>query len=420
MATRHSPHPQPHVLLVDDEPAVADSLARVLSAMGFRVTTCLCGEEALEVLRREHEDIDVLLTDLRMPRMDGLTLVRQANTIDADLPKVLLSGFGTREEIVEALRLGAHDFLAKPVSDRHRLSTVLMRAADLRRLRRENVRQRLALEQKTAELEATVRELSAANAVIRRHHEQLLQDLVTAARIQRQLLPAHPVPRAGFRFAARFLPSERVSGDFYQVLTIDPAHVLIFMSDVSGHGVSAAMITVFLSQALESAITALGAEGVAQPGLLMGWLNQHFLSLHEEQTMFVTAAAGHLDLVSGWLSLASAGHERPLLRRGLTGRVEPIEADGVGLGLLPDAVFTETLVDLTPGDRLLFYTDGLTETFSPQGEPFGDERLAEVFAAGPEDLEQAADHLLAAVKAHGAGQAQEDDICLLLIGRDRR
>jgi sigma-B regulation protein RsbU (phosphoserine phosphatase) len=413
----HSVSPQPHVLLVDDEKMVVDMLTQVLPTMGFRVTAADSAREALALLSRDSAQFDVLVTDLRMPGMDGLALIRRANAVDPDLPKIILTGYGTLEEVVEALRLGAHDFLTKPVTERHRLTTALIRAADLRRLRRENVRQREAIERKTSELQATVSELSAANATIRRHAEQLVQDLATAARIQRHLLPSKLPARSGFRFTARFEPSERVSGDYYQVITLDPGHLLTVMADVSGHGVSAAMLTVFLSQSIESALAELGPGAGSQPGQLLAWLNRHLSGLHDEQIMFITMACGHLDLVSGWLTLASAGHELPLLRRAVTGRVEPIEVGGVGLGLLPDPAYDEVLVDLAPGDRLLLYTDGLTEAMSPEGELFGDELLAKTLAEGPQDLEAAADLILSEVHRHTGRSQPEDDICLLLVQR---
>ncbi|MBN1477287.1 SpoIIE family protein phosphatase [Candidatus Sumerlaeota bacterium] len=404
-----------HILLVDDEDQVRDALSRLMRRSGLRVTSAASGEEALRLLAGD-EEYDVLLTDLVMPGMGGLDLIRESNALAPELIKVVLTGHGSRDDAVSALRLGAHDFLTKPILDTHRLSTTLARAAEIGRLRRENAQHREQLVQRARELERTVRELAEANTVIKRHSDQMEQDLVTAARIQRHLLPHHLPTTAGFRFAARFLPSERVSGDFYQVLALDPGHLLLLMADVAGHGVSAAMLTVFLSQSIEAAL-AESADLSGQPGALLAWLNQHLASLHSEQAPFITALCGHLDCISGWLALASAGHAPPLLHRSATGVADPVDIEGVGLGLLPDSTYDEVVIDMAPGDRLLMFTDGLLEATSPKGEMFGPKRLAAALAEAPEDIESAADHLCEQATGFAGERGLEDDLCLLLAQR---
>lgn len=405
------------VLLVDDDETVRDTFARLLQASNIEVQSVPGGRQALDLLDRD-PDFDVLMTDLKMPEMSGLTLIERANALVPEMAKILVTGFGTREDAVAALRLGVHDFISKPIDDHQRLTGAVLRAAEVTRLRRENTRQRQALEQKTEELEATVRELRHANRVIRRHTHQLERDLATAARIQRHLLPQTLPPAPGFTFAARFLPSERVSGDFYQVTPLDPGHVLLAVADVAGHGVPAAMLSVLLSQSIESALAeTLSAEG-ASPAAILEWLNRDINVRHNEQTPFVTMLCGVLDLGSGWVTLACAGHDAPLLQRRISGRVEPIDVHGVGLGLLPNSTYSETLVDLSPGDRLLLFTDGVTEAMSPSHELFGEERLTRTFAQAPAAPETALEHLLAAVTRHAGRTEQEDDICLLMIQRD--
>jgi phosphoserine phosphatase RsbU/P len=407
-----------HILLVDDEDQVRDTLSRLMQRGGLRVTAVASGEEALKLLVGDGE-YDVLLTDLVMPGMGGLDLIRESNALAPALMKVVLTGHGSRDDAVAALRLGAHDFLTKPIIDTHRLCTTLARAAEIGRLRHENAQHRDQLLKRARELERTVRELAEANTVIQRHSDQMEQDLVTAARIQRHLLPHHLPSAAGFQFAARFQPSERVSGDFYQVLALDPGHLLLLMADVAGHGVSAAMLTVFLSQSVEAAL-AESADFSGQPGALLAWLNRHLAAQHSDQAPFITALCGHLDCISGWLTLASAGHLPPLLHRHATGAVEPVDIQGVGLGLLPDSTYDEVAIDMGPGDRLLMFTDGLTEATSPMGEMFSAKRLTEALAAAPEDIESAADHLCDQATRFAGKRGLEDDLCLLLAQRSEK
>jgi phosphoserine phosphatase RsbU/P len=238
------------------------------------------------------------------------------------------------------------------------------------------------------------------------------RELALAREIQMGMLQHRSLDRSDVETAARQLPARLVGGDFYE-FQVDADRLWFIIGDVAGKGMAAALMMV-MAQTLFRAIAALGLS-LAD---VMARLNRE-LARDNERAMFVTAIAGCLDLATGRLTLANAGHNLPyLLRR--TGEVEIVAAaNGLALGVMEDATFPLTELAIDPGDAVLAYTDGVCDAIDPGGIAFGTdglERQLRLVARQRPDL--IVNSLFEAVEAHAGDAAQEDDITIVAIRYD--
>lgn len=218
------------LLIIDDDDVVRASLAAYLEDSSFSVLQANNGLQGLQVF--EQQQPDLVICDLRMPQVGGLDLIRQVTELSPDIPVIVLSGAGVMNDAVEALRLGAADYLIKPLEDLAVLEHSVRRALDRSRLLLENRRYREKLETANRELEASL---------------HLLQEDQTAGRqVQMNMLPQNPWSTDGFSFEHQIIPSLYLSGDFVDYFRVDEHRVAFYLADVSGHGASSAFVTVLL------------------------------------------------------------------------------------------------------------------------------------------------------------------------------
>jgi sigma-B regulation protein RsbU (phosphoserine phosphatase) len=228
-------------------------------------------------------------------------------------------------------------------------------------------------------------------------------ELATARRIQTSILPRSLPELPGLRLAALYRPMTEVAGDFYDFIRLDDQHLTILIADVSGHGVPAALIASMLKVAF-----AQQAPHAADPAAVLTGLNQILSGVVDGQ--FVTAACAHVDLAGGVIAYAGAGHPPALLRRA-SGQIVELAENGLFLGPFRNAKYQNISAPFQHGDSLLLYTDGIVEATLADGEPFGDERLREFFAArGAAEPAGTADALMNAV----ARTEQEDDLTVVI------
>jgi sigma-B regulation protein RsbU (phosphoserine phosphatase) len=238
------------------------------------------------------------------------------------------------------------------------------------------------------------------------------QEMETARRIQTAILP-RTLPRVdGLDLAVRYIPAAAVAGDFYDFLGADARRLGVLVADVSGHGVPAALIASMIKVA-----AAAQTAHAAHPSQVLSEMSRIFY--RQIDAHFITAACLHIDLDTGLLTHASAGHPPPLLRRGTGGEVSELRCDGLVMGRLGRATYTERSVDLRAGDTVLLYTDGWTEATGPAGEQFGDERLRRLLAAhGGGTAEALAAFLEEQLTAWTGGTAFADDLTLAVLRVD--
>jgi len=233
----------------------------------------------------------------------------------------------------------------------------------------------------------------------------MTMEMETARRIQTSILPRRLPCIPGLSLAARYQPMNAVAGDLYDLVARD-CSLGVFVADVSGHGVPAALVASMVKVAFTAE-----APHAEEPSRVLAGVNRTLCGALEGA--YVTAAYAWLDLPSSRLSYAAAGHP-PLLVRG-RGGVELLAENGIMMGVLPDAEYPLTSRTLAPGDRLVFYTDGVIEAFDPRGEEFEVRRLIALLEASRDEPDRFADALLARLAAWRGGRNASDDLTLLVV-----
>ena len=382
---------QPYrILMVDDEPELEPlvmlRMRRKIRAGTYDFLFAHNGLEALEILA-DNDDIDLVVTDISMPQMDGLTLLQQIPSVAGDdIRCIVASAFGDMKNIRTAMNRGAFDFVTKPIEFKD-LQVTIERA--LRHL--EEWREALSARDKLTALQ---------------------NELDLASNTQQSILPKEFPKTSDYEVFANMEAARNVGGDFYDVIRLEDGRVGLAIADVSDKGVPAALFM------MSSRILLKGAAiGSAVPGDALHEVNE-LLYDENESLMFVTVLYSMYDPASGTLTYSSGGHDAPLLvRSDGTATLLPLTG-GVALGIAEAQRFPSRDVQLDPGDTVVFYTDGVTEAMNADGEQFGVRRMSEVFAASPpQDAERAAKAMFEAVRDFVGDTPQSDDITCLALHR---
>lgn len=385
------------LLIIDDDEVVRTSLAAYLEDSGFNVLQAGNGLQGLQVFEQEHPDL--IICDLRMPQVDGLELIRRINQLETDTPVIVVSGAGVMSDAVEALRLGAADYLIKPLEDLAVLEHSVRRALDRHALRLENQRYR-------EELEAANRELQASL--------HLLQEDQNAGRqVQMNMLPVTPWTVDGLHFAHQIIPSLYLSGDFVDYFRVDERRIAFYLADVSGHGASSAFVTVllkFMTTRLLYESRRGGTLPEFKPSEVLGHINRGLINC--KLGKHVTMLGGVIDEESGKLTYSIGGH-LPLPVLYSEGQAHYLTGRGLPVGLFEEATYEDQVMDLPASFSLTLMSDGILDLLP------GD-TLKEKEAALPEIVQAAGGSLDGLKKAFGLASLGDmpDDIALLVLSRN--
>ena len=330
------------VLIADDQPDVVAALRLLLRGAGLETDAACSVQEVRE--RLNGKSYDLLLMDLNYARdttsgREGLELLSEVHERDRRLPIIVMTGWGSIETAVDAMRRGARTFVHKPWENASLAETV-MRELD----------------------EAEARRQADAHAS---------RELEHAQRIQRALLPS-PLPEIdGCEMAALWKPATAFGGDCYDMLRFSNTRLGLSIADVAGKGLPAAL----LMANLQASVRAFGAED-ARPETVTRQVNRA-LCRHTPLDRFVTFFYAVIDTAAGTLACSNAGHNPPILVHA-DGSVSRPATGGMVLGVLEDNAYSQAEMRLEPGDRLVLFTDGITEAGSHEGREFGDERLVDL------------------------------------------
>lgn len=255
------------------------------------------------------------------------------------------------------------------------------------------------------------RELKVVNDELMAKDAETAFNLRAAGQMQKKLLlPSAPPDWPELDWGIKFAPLDHLGGDYYDFATPDAEHLGILIADASGHSIPAAMVAVMARIAFASV-----AKTTVNPGEVLGAMNHELLGLSGER--FVTAFYGVLNRRTRVFRYSSAGHPPPVLVRGGSRDVKQLAAQGFLLGVMPDEVYFEKQVEVRPGDRLCFYTDGVTEARDPIGEMFGTDRLIGCLTNhGHERSKAVIDHIMSCQKSFCDGYPYTDDVTLLTMG----
>ena len=375
------------VLVVDDEAdlelLVRQKFRKRITAGDLEFMFARNGEEALRKLE-EDRTIEIVLTDVNMPVMDGLTLLSRVAGLPQLLRTVVVSAYDDMENIRAAMNRGAFDFLTKPID----------------------------FEDLEQTLDKTLREVEIIRNGIQARDQLALIDyeLEVATRIQKSILPENIEGREEFEISATMLPARQVSGDFYDYFFIDTNRLGLVIGDVSGKGIPAALYMA-VSRTLLRATALQGGP----PAECLDHVNRVLLKQSDGE-VFLTLFYGILDLITGEFEYSAGGQTPPYLFSPHLGGRFLREPRGMMLGLLDEAVFESCTINLQPGEGLVLYTDGVTEADNSREEFFAESRLKTMIEGSKTGLShEIVAALLREIRVFTEGRPQSDDITLLVF-----
>lgn len=397
------------ILIAEDDMISRRVLERILTKWGYEVVSTRDGAEAWEILK-SGDTPSIAILDWEMPEIDGIELIRRirANQSSGYIYTFILTAKSQKQDIIAGIESGADDYLSKPF-DQNELRARL-RAGE----RIINLEQKLAHKNK---------ELGSANLIISSANSRMKNDLEAAAKIQQTLLPKTPPEIDGVEVSWLYKPCDELAGDILNAFWLDDKHLGLYLLDVSGHGVSAALLSVTLSRILspiagQSSMLRVNENGagehkIVSPAEVADNLNKRF-QLDPETGQYFTLIYGILNTETYEFRFVNAGHPMPfLLSQGKCS--SPQRSSDLPIGFLEEQVYGEKTVQLKPGDRIYFYSDGLTETMR-NDEQFGADRLKKLaHQHGCENLKNNLDSIVSGVQEFSANENFADDISIMAI-----
>ena len=385
------------ILVVDDKEANVQLLEGMLRVAGY---TCVASttdpNEVCELYRQNRYSL--ILLDLQMPGMDGFQVMQGLKEIEGDdyLPVLVITA--QPDHKLRALEAGAKDFVSKPF--------------DLAELRA-RVHNILEVRLLHLGLEETVRELERSREVIRlktlEELERSEQELASAEETQRSLLPCCVPQFENYHIHAYNVPTRYVGGDFYDFLQLSTGDWMGVLADVSGKGMSAALLSSMVLGALS-----MEFHNDTEPPEILSRVNR-LLCEKSLPGQFVTLFLFLLNS-QGAGQFISAGHNPTYVFRAATGKIEKLFSEAFFLGMFEDAVFESRVFRLDKGDILVVISDGLTDAQNPKGDMFGQQKLLQIIREeaplGSQAIEQ---RFLKAIEEFTEGMAQTDDITFVAV-----
>jgi sigma-B regulation protein RsbU (phosphoserine phosphatase) len=382
-----------NILIADDHELSRFKLKTDLEKWGHEVTAAEDGEQAWELFQRHR--FAIVITDWMMPKLDGLELVKMIRAADcADYVYIImLTAKAEKHDIVAGMGAGADDFLVKPF---HR-------------------------DELQVRLRAGIR-ITKLNRQLNETNRRLERGLEAAAQIQRSFLPTVRPQFKGYEFAWGHDPSGRLGGDMFNVVSLGDGRVGIYLLDVAGEGVPAALLATTLSRVLApasdptSVLVARNDDGsvarVREPVEVARELNRRFGT--QEGRQYFTLVYGVLHLESRRFEVTSAGHP-PLLHLQTARAPTMLDVEGFPIGMAPESdPFRQRSVELQPGDRVLIYSDGVPDAMGGDGEVFGAARLLDAFQrSSTEPLEGMIGCLMGELRDWRGNATANEDVSIL-------
>lgn len=367
------------ILIVDDSPEILTWVGDQLGKLGHQVDSSLYPDHLFDLL--DHAAPDLLLLDMHMPVIDGLTLLHQLkqNPRHQEIPVIMLTGDANEDLMERCFEAGAFDFINKPVNLpalRARTASALSHRNHIQALKREN-------ERKSVELEE-------------------------ARRLQLGMLPKKLTLPQGYTAAAHMQTATEVGGDYYD-LVLQNDDLALAVGDATGHGLQAGAMVIAVKGLFNAQAHRL------EPDALLRETSQTLTSMGFDRIFMALTCAR---LRNHQLTVSHGGMPFTVIYRAATKTVEELAFGGLPLGAMPFPYQART-VDLHPGDSVLLMSDGLPECFNPQEEMLGREAVTDAFTAVAHlDPQAGIDHLTEMAKRFAAGRPLDDDLTLLILKRE--
>jgi sigma-B regulation protein RsbU (phosphoserine phosphatase) len=386
------------VLVIDDDTIVRQSIAAYLEDSGFDVYQESDGKTAMGSFKTVQPD--VVVTDLRMPDVDGLAILEAVREANPETAVIVISGMGVVADVVKALRLGAVDYLLKPLVDMEVLVHSVQRSLERRDLLKENRRYREKLERANRELREYVRVLE--------------RDQQAGRKVQSNLLPPTPVTYGNYHVSHKVIPSLYLSGDFVDYGLVHNRYLAFYLTDVSGHGASSAFVTVWLKQLVRKMFRERkvfeGEGGLEHDSVSMVKIINKEL-LRSQFGCHLTCFVGIIDTETNVMAYVMGGHlPLPVV---ISEAPEYLVGKGKPLGIFEDAEWQVNTVKLPPQFSLVVFSDGVLEVLPPQDLIDKESYLLDMLSKTDGSIESIYRHL----KLDGR-EAAPDDIAILTISTE--
>lgn len=373
---------EPRVLIADDQHDLLDALRLLLKGEGIQMEAVTSPDAALAALSRS--PYDLLLMDLNYTGdttsgTEGMDLLARVQALDSSLPVVVMTGWGSVDLAVETMRRGVRDFVQKPWDN--------------------------------AQLLATLRSEIDAGRERRRRAEDDKRELEEARRIQRKLLPTVVPQVDGCEIATQWRPASGVGGDCFDLIPFGSSRIAVCIADVVGKGIPAAL----LMSNLQASVRAFASEA-AQPAELCQQVNS-ILCGRIAEGRFISFFYCRIDTSLGLVTYANAGHYPPVVVR-QDGTVFRLESGGPVLGVFNDAAYEQALEQISCGDRIIMFTDGVTEARNTDDEEFGEDRLIAAAIENRACSAPALEARLAECVSMFTGDVLHDDATLIVVAVD--
>lgn len=383
---------RPKILIVDDEPFNLDFLEQELDDLGYQAIPAQNGREALS--RMSDANPDMVLLDIMMPVMDGFEVLRQIQAVPAwrDTPVIFVSAMTDLESVARGIELGAEDYLPKP------FNPVILKARLGAGLSRKRLRD---LEKK--------------------YLHSLERELEIGHQIQSGFLPRDLPQVDGWEMAAYFQPAREVAGDFYDAFLLEDGRLGFFLGDVTDKGVGAALFMSLYRSLLRAGMsmdifsaqadTPLDSTELLQR--VVSRTNQYVCRTHTE-ALFATLFVGILEPENGCLTYLNAGHNPALMVSEGIVRSE-LHSDNPLLGVFEEIEFQSKKIELAPGDILLVYSDGVTDTLDQHDSVFGTEGLLSLIKLESRPASRLIESIKNGLNDFRGTRAPFDDVTLMAI-----
>ncbi|MBI5647350.1 MAG: SpoIIE family protein phosphatase [Ignavibacteriae bacterium] len=381
------------ILVVDDEPdlqlLIKQNFRTQIRAGQYQFSFALNGEEALNILKSDPQ-IELLLSDINMPVMDGLTLLKHVPDVNPTIKSVVVTAYGDTKNVRTAMNRGAFDFINKPID-----------FDDLE----------ITMSKTLKEVETLREALTARDQLV-----SVRQELSIGRTIQESFLPDSLPQPEGWEIDARFRPAREVAGDFYDGFCLEGSdRVGLVIADVCDKGVGAALFMALIRSLIrafsESILTGEGPSSMA-----IQRTNDYLLRNHLNANMFATLFFAVLHPTENRFVWMNGGHNPPIHMKN-DGTKELLKPTSPAVGMFPNVVFNSKEITIEPGEFVFAFTDGVPEARDSSGAFFGEHRLEALLEQPASSAKEVVDRMMNALDEHIGTAKQYDDITMYCVRR---
>ncbi len=335
------------ILIADDDNSILLLLSKVLGSSEHELTLANDGKEAVKHI--EQKRFDLIISDMQMPEVNGIDVLQAGKKKNPETEVLILTGHASVKTAVSAMKLGAYEYLTKPV-DVEELRLKVAQALNHRQLKIEIERQKRKIDE---------------------YNEMIQRDLKLAEQVQQSLVPL-PISNSKIDIGLKHLPMIGVGGDFADIYYDGEQFIYITMIDITGHGITAALLVNRICSEIRSLV-----RDEFEPNEILYNLNNFVIDIFHRTGMFLTMFTSKLDLYANTFTYAGSSHPALILWKQNDEKFQKLSSQNMIIGFEKQSLerFIQDMVQLDSGDKLFFYTDGIIEAENQSREQFGIKRL---------------------------------------------